>query len=150
MKDFFKYMFPPWYPSSLPSMFFYDDNCHLCRHLRVAHDTYLDKVGKPVDVFHFGRKKKEEDAFCATNCNPSAFPELMEGDAWVFNSSACEQANGWFGKYRALTREMGAIRYNFYLDDMIMLRNRFTAEGLCCTGRKPHIVPDMQLVASIA
>jgi hypothetical protein len=99
-------------------------------------------IGLPVDVFHANTKHKETDAFCQLNCNPAAFPELFDkDDKWVFNSSAAEQANVWFGKFQSLTRGMLDARYNFFLDEMISIRNRFLVSQLSEGEKLPHIVP---------
>jgi hypothetical protein len=60
------------------------------------------------------------DIFCQINCNPARFKELIGPDGkWVFNSSAAEQANVWFGKFQNVVQDMPVIRFvakiNFYL-----------------------------------
>ena len=101
-----------------------------------------------VDVFHFKCKHKTTDAFCQANCNPAFFPELLDGDKWVFNSSAAEQVNVWLGGYQAMTREMLAYRFEFFLDEMIRLHNKFTVEGLRDKGMAPHSVPELSLLCA--
>ncbi|KAF7370162.1 hypothetical protein MSAN_00646600 [Mycena sanguinolenta] len=111
VKDFLKATFPPEYPGSLPSYIFYDNNCQFLKHLRFMNDTYFDGVGLPVDVFHFKCKHTIRDVFCQVNCNPALFRELIGEDGkWVFNSSAAEQANVWFGKFQNMVQEMPVLR----------------------------------------
>ena len=52
--------------------------------------------------------------------------DLVHDDGqWVFNSSAAEQANVWFGGFQAIVRDMWVERFNFFLDEMIMCHNTF-------------------------
>ncbi|KAJ7510392.1 hypothetical protein B0H11DRAFT_1701987, partial [Mycena galericulata] len=140
VKDFLKTTFPSEYPGSLPSYIFYDNNCQFLKHLRSSGDTYFDNVGLPVDVFHFKCKHTIRDGFCQVNCNPARFLELIGEDGkWVFNSSAAEQANVWFGKFQSTVREMSALRFNFFLDEMIALHNLKTVEELRKQGHQPHL-----------
>lgn len=83
----------------------------LLKHLIATHDHYFDRVGLPVDVFHAKNKHHESDIFCQTHCNPAMFRELIGvNNDWVFNSSAAEQANVWFGAFQAIVREMPASK----------------------------------------
>ncbi|KAJ7169095.1 hypothetical protein C8R43DRAFT_876347, partial [Mycena crocata] len=109
---FLKATFPPQYPGAMPSYIFYDNNCLFKKHLLASGDHYFDNVGLPVDVWHFKCKHKEGDIFCQTHCNPARFCELIgENDTWVFNSSAAEQSNTWFGKFQNVVQEMPVLRY---------------------------------------
>jgi len=60
------------------------------------------------------------------------YPELLgeNGKAWYFNSSIAEQTNVWLGGFHAILREMLVDRYNFFLDQMILSRNRMTRERI--------------------
>ncbi|KAJ7510345.1 hypothetical protein B0H11DRAFT_1702034, partial [Mycena galericulata] len=140
VKDFLKATFPSEYPGSLPSYIFYDNNCQFLKHLGSSGDHYFDNVGLPVDVFHFKCKHTIRDGFCQVNCNPAQFLELIgENGKWVFNSSATEQANVWFGKFQNTVQEMPVLRFNFFLDEMIYLRNEKIIKDLREAGRKPHL-----------
>lgn len=68
-------------------------------------------MGIVVDAFHFsGHKTTHKD--CQDNCNPNQFPVLKDGEGkWLFNSSAAEQVNAWFGKFQSKVKEMNHIRY---------------------------------------
>ncbi|KAF8573676.1 hypothetical protein K439DRAFT_1624888 [Ramaria rubella] len=102
---------------------------------------HFDQMAVVVDVFHFQRKHKESDGFCQEHCNPALFPELYVNGRWVFNSSIAEQTNVWFGGFLAIVREMSAVRFNFFLDEMIKQCNRFTIAELACKGHHPWNVP---------
>ncbi|KZV82042.1 hypothetical protein EXIGLDRAFT_627600, partial [Exidia glandulosa HHB12029] len=147
--DFIMATFPENVPGSHPSALFYDDNCVLEKFIRNCGpqiQRYFARILRPVDVFHFARKHKLTDVFCQENCNPASFPELTTPDGkWVFNSSAAEQANVWFGKYATIVREMSHYRYNFFLDEMILLHNQLVEEDLHAKGKRPHIVPQADL-----
>ncbi|KAJ7612384.1 hypothetical protein DFH06DRAFT_1345128 [Mycena polygramma] len=140
VKDFLKATFPPCYPGSMPSYIFYDNNCSFLKHLRACGETYFQDVGLPVDVFHFKCKHSEGDIFCQTHCNPACFRELFNSEGkWIFNSSAAEQANVWFGKFQNIVQDMPILKYNFFLDEMISLHNERTAADLQAQGHAPHL-----------
>lgn len=68
------------------------------------------------------------DDYCGTHCNPYNFAELMYTDAsgddqWYFNTSVAEQTNAWFGQYHTICRKMGAIFYEFFLNQLILMHN---------------------------
>lgn len=149
LQNFIHITFPQHYPGSLPSFIFFDNNCLLLRHLCSSSDPLdarLRQIGLPVDVFHAHTKHKDGDTFCQMNCNPVGFPELLEdGCNWVFNSSAAEQANAWFGKYQPIVKEMAVPRYNFFLDEMIALLNQWLERRLHGQRQKPHFIPQNDL-----
>lgn len=37
---------------------------------------------------------------------------------------------------------MALSRYNFFLDEMIAIRNRFTSKTLASQGQRPYILPE--------
>lgn len=101
-------------------------------------DHFFDDVGLSVDVFHFHCKHSVTDTYCRDNCDPGSFGELRNEDgSWYFNSSAAEQVNSWIGKYQSMCREMVRERFEFFLDEMIMRRNRVTLEKLESDGCMP-------------
>ena len=97
----------------------------------------------PVDVFHANTKHKATDEFCQQHCNPALFPELRDetNTHWIFNSSAAEQTNVWFGKFLPIVREMSEVHFNFFLDEMIMVHNAFRDALLRKRGKYPRIIP---------
>lgn len=105
----------------------------------MKNDPDFKDVGLSVDVFHFNCKHSQKDVFCQMNCNPALFPELLseDGKGWYFNSSIAEQTNVWLGGFHAIVREMLVDRYNFFLDEMIILRNRMTHAKLTREGHCP-------------
>ncbi|KAJ3541794.1 hypothetical protein NMY22_g3754 [Coprinellus aureogranulatus] len=113
-----------------PRQLIYDNNCSLKRH--VAGDNWFDDILMPVDVFHFNCKHSLKDAFCQANCNPANFPDLLgeDGKKWYFNTSIAEQTNVWLGGFHSIVREMTADRFDFFLDEMIIMRNKQTMARL--------------------
>jgi hypothetical protein len=108
------------------------------RVLRSRPNDPLNQMRYPVDVFHFKCKHKETDTFCGNNCNPLLFRHLRTADnKWTFNSSAAEQANAWFGRFQPLVRELRVERYNFLLDEVIMMRNQHRLGELEHQGKMP-------------
>jgi hypothetical protein len=111
--------------------------------------NYFNGCAMPVDVFHFKSKHKESDILCGTFCNPYQWEELRTADGkWRFNSSAAEQANVWFGGYQAMVREMQAVRYEFFLDEMIKRRNQILVQELCEKSQVPYSIPRSVLLRS--
>lgn len=74
---------------------------------------------------------------------------MTEDGKWTFNSSAAEQGNVWFGGYATIIREMHQHRAQFFLDEMISLRNERTVERLERAGKMPHLVPDEDLLSPV-
>ena len=134
----------------LPTHIFYDNACHLLRHLQAQKDTFFTLVRLVVDVFH---ARGHNDHFCDTHTSPALFPELRSNGGWVFNSSVAEQTNVWFGAFQAITREMSeprsahihyyfgitylSPRYNFFLDEMISIHNEQLVAKLERKGKQP-------------
>lgn len=69
------------------------------------------------------------------------FKELLgeDGKGWFFNSSIAEQTNVWLGGFHAIVREMLVDRFNFFLDQIILLRNQMTLDKLQKAGHCPII-----------
>ncbi|KAI0689281.1 hypothetical protein C8T65DRAFT_588799, partial [Cerioporus squamosus] len=138
--------FPSHYPRARPSFCFFDNNCILLKHILASEETRLEGMGLPVDVFHAVTKHKDSDEFCKLNCNPATFPELYNAlHEWLFNSSAAEQANVWFGQFQAIVREMREENYNFFLDEMIAIHNEWQVGVLYRRGARPRLVPIEEL-----
>ena len=129
----------------MPDFIFYDNNCTLARH--VKEDPAFEGIGLPVDVFHFKCKHSQSDTFCQQNCNPALFPDLLREDdqGWYFNSSIAEQTNVWLGGYHAICREMLPEKFDFFLDEMILQRNKMTRSKLERDGYVPSYWPAAQL-----
>lgn len=66
-----------------------------------------------VDAFHFGGHKVSHEE-CQQYCSPYVYPVLKNTDgSWLFNSSAAEQVNSWFGKFQNKVKEMNVVRCEF-------------------------------------
>jgi hypothetical protein len=92
-----------------------------------------------VDVFHFLHKHDERHEFCQEHCNPVAYPELLAPDSkWFFNTSVAEQTSIWLGGYQSMCREMLPTKFNFFLNEMIRLRNQITVAKLAADGHNPR------------
>jgi hypothetical protein len=57
---------------------------------------------------------------------------------WFFNTSIAEQTNAWLGGYHSMCREMLPAKFNFFLDEMIQLRNIETIQRLYQEGQHPR------------
>ncbi|KAI0744593.1 hypothetical protein C8Q76DRAFT_605770, partial [Earliella scabrosa] len=147
--EFLLQTFPSSWPRAQPSFCFFDNNCSLLKHVMASEELRshaIANIGLPVDVFHAITKHKDSDAFCQMHCNPAGFPELYDkSDQWVFNSSAAEQTNVWFGQFLAVVREMGEVNYNFFLDEMIVIHNEWQEGVLAGRGAQPTLVPRDEL-----
>jgi hypothetical protein len=122
----------------MPNHIIFDNNCSVARH--VKDDPDFKNVGLAVDVFHFANKHAETDYFCQSKCNQALFPELLgeNGKGWLFNTSISEQTNVWLGGFHSICREMSADMYDFFLDEMIMMRNRATKARVASQNLNPQ------------
>lgn len=88
-------------------------------------------------MFHFKTKHKKSDLWRQLHCNPAQWDELLNGSngKWVFNSSVAEQTNTWIVGYHSMLCEIYRHNYEFFLDEMITLRN---ASVIVKLGAKNH------------
>lgn len=110
---------------------FYDTACSLVDFI-YNHPQFRDKFLKtafPVDPFHHKGHSKT-DTFCLQFTDPHLFPELQENGKWVFNASAAEMTNAWYGRFASIVRGMNVDRYNFFLEEMVRRRNIWTVKQL--------------------
>ncbi|KAI0309415.1 hypothetical protein OF83DRAFT_1072073 [Amylostereum chailletii] len=138
-REFLHGLFPT--KKSLPQIIFYDNACNLQKHIIAEGDLHFSDCALPVNVFHMKTKHKDSDEFCGRYCNPALFPDLIVNGRWRFNSSAAEMTNSWFVGYQAIVREMRANRFDFFLDEMIKLRNRMIVDDLRSAGAHPFHLP---------
>src|SRR5262245_50635748 len=126
-----------------PEHMIYDSNCDAKKQVLARNDTWFDDVGMCVDAWHFKCKHAKSDTFCQTHCNPANYPELMseDGKGWFFNTSIAEQTNVWLGGYLSICREMLKVKYNFFLDEMVRLRNTEVVRRLEGQGHFPRCSP---------
>lgn len=110
-KDFFDSVFPPGAAGIEPNIVFFDHACGLRAYiLNRDLDNILQRVAFVVDAWHFPTHSLN-DLHCQTFCNPHKFPVLKRVDgSWVFNSSAAEQINSWFGKFQPKVKEMNVTK----------------------------------------
>jgi hypothetical protein len=136
----------PW-RNSVPDILFYDNNCHLRRHVHATPNDPLQHMGQPVDIFHFKSKHKESNDYCGQHCNAMLFEDLYDAETktWHFNSSVAEQTNVWINGYHAIVHDMEATCYDFFLDEMIKERNCFWVDNLEQQGHNPHLLPEAWL-----
>ena len=122
-----------------PEHLIYDSNCDAKQQAMASKDLYFKKMGMCVDVWHFLNKHKVMHTFCQENCNLAMYLELQddEGKGWFFNTSVAEQTNAWLGGYHSICREMLPAKYNFFLDEMIRLRNCEVLKRLDAAGHNP-------------
>lgn len=82
------------------------------------------------------------DTFCCNRCDPKHFPALLNADgSWYFNTSIAEQTNVWLGGYHAIVREMLPVKYNLFLDEMILCRNRDLVATMIVANEAPKHAP---------
>ncbi|KAF8075908.1 hypothetical protein FPV67DRAFT_1649010 [Lyophyllum atratum] len=125
-----------------PEHLIYDTNCDAKQQVLKNNDLWFDGVGMCVDVWHFLNKHKATHEFCQEHCNPADYPELEgENGKWFFNTSIAEQVNVWLGGYHAICREMLPVKYNFFLNEMIRLRNEMVIAKLHADGHNPTHAP---------
>ena len=121
-----------------PEHIFYDTNCDARQ--QAEKDPWFKGVGMCVDAWHFRNKHAVTHQYCQLHCNPAQYPELMDGGKWFFNTSIAEQTNAWLGGYHSMCREMLPAKFDFFLDEMIRLRNIETIDRLERQGCHPRFL----------
>ena len=122
-----------------PQHMIYDSNCNALREVQSRGIEFFKGMGMCVDAFHHKTKHRASDTFCQENCNMKSYPELLDEEGgYYFNSSIAEQTNVWFGSFHNICREMLPVKYDFFLDEMILRRNRYTVTALHQRGKDPH------------
>lgn len=120
-----------------PEHIFYDTNCDARQ--QAEKDPWFSGIGMCVDAWHFRNKHAVTHTYCQLNCNPAKYPELMDDSGgWYFNTSVAEQTNAWMGGYHSICREMLPEKFNFFLDEMIRLRNIEVIRRLHQQGHNPR------------
>ncbi|KNE94329.1 hypothetical protein PSTG_12354 [Puccinia striiformis f. sp. tritici PST-78] len=110
------------FPTSMLQVILYDSACKLLAHIYKSTAEERDRFTESivaVDAFHF-KSHKEDDCFCRKWTDPNLYPQLKKDGSWIFNSSAAEIANIWYGGFASICRNMTAIQYNFFLDEMLL------------------------------
>jgi len=119
-----------------PEHIFYDTNCDARR--QAEKDPWFRDIGMCVDAWHFRNKHAITHQYCQLHCNPAKYPELMDAAAsWFFNTSIAEQTNAWLAGYHSMCREMLPAKFDFFLDEMIRLRNIEIIRRLEAKGHHP-------------
>ena len=120
-----------------PEHVFYDTNCDARQ--QAENDPWFKDIGMCVDVWHFLNKHKVTHEYCQKNCNPYMYKELRdENGQWTFNTSVAEQTNAWLQGYHSMCREMLPARFDFFLDEMIRLKNIEVISKLTKRGKNPR------------
>ncbi|KZO91311.1 hypothetical protein CALVIDRAFT_361496 [Calocera viscosa TUFC12733] len=145
-QDFIISVFPT--RASMPDVIFFDNNCNLRRHLeKRAEDVreHFEHTTLVVDAFHWaGKHQQGGDEYCSKFCNPASYPDLYDEtkpNKWLFNSSVCEQTNTWVRKFAAQTREMTAVQFEFFPDEVIKAHNEHIIVELHRGQHFPHQIP---------
>lgn len=119
------------FPRGMPEVVFYDNACRLTEHIYTAHSdpSRFEGTVIPVDPFHH-RSHAETDQFCKMFTDPKLFPDIQENGQWIFNASAAELTNIWYGGFASMCRNMSSLVYNFFLEEMVYLRNKWLTKKL--------------------
>lgn len=80
--------------------------------------------------------------------DPKQFPDLHEDGNWIFNSSATELNNIWYGGFASMCRNMQAIRYEFFLEEMVEWHNLWLSKKLACQKKVTYICVGKLLLPS--
>jgi hypothetical protein len=122
-----------------PHHLIYNSNCNALREVESRQLKFFEGMGMCVDAFHHKTKHKASDRFCQERCDMKTYPELLdEHGKYYFNSSIAEQTNVWFGGFHNMCREMTPVKYDFFLDEVILRRNRATVINLHRQDKQPH------------
>ncbi|KAH9815425.1 hypothetical protein DFH28DRAFT_892543, partial [Melampsora americana] len=109
------------FPKKMPQVIFYDNACGLYSHIQGnCNDAYhFRNTLLPVDAFHIC-SHKESHTTCRLNNYPHLFPYLKQS----------EMVNSWFGQFDPMCQNMSQIKYEFFLEGMILLHNSCLAKNL--------------------
>ena len=119
-----------------PEHIMYDTNCDARQ--QAEKDEWFRDIGMCVDAWHFRNKHAITHQYCQLHCNPAKYPELMDDtSSWFFNTSIAEQTNAWLAGYHSICREMLPAKFDFFLDEMIRLRNIEIIRRLETKGHHP-------------
>ncbi|KAG1786126.1 uncharacterized protein HD556DRAFT_1449981 [Suillus plorans] len=122
-----------------PQHLIYNSNCNALREVESRKMKFFEGIGMCVDAFHHTTKHKASDQFCQERCSMKAYPKLLNEDGkYYFNSSIAEQTNMWFGGFHNMCHEMTPVKYDFFLDEVILRHNRATVINLHRQGKQPH------------
>ncbi|KAH9808606.1 hypothetical protein DFH28DRAFT_1193006 [Melampsora americana] len=119
------------FPHGMPEVVFYDNACRLTEHIYTGDTDRTSFLGTviPVDPFHH-RSHAESDEFCKRFTDPKLFPDIQKDGKWIFNASAAELTNIWYGGFASICRNMHSLVYNFFLEEMVYLRNTWLTKKL--------------------
>ena len=121
-----------------PEHLIYDSTCDAKQQAMASGDPFFADIGMCIDVWHFLNKHKVTHKFCQQHCNPVMYPELMDNDGqWYFNTLVAEQINAWLAKYNSMCWEMLPVKFNFFLNEMIQLRDIKTLKRLDANRHHP-------------
>ena len=113
-----------------PQYMIYDSNCNALQEVYSCKIHFFNGMGMCVNAFHHRTKHKASDTFCWKNCSMKAYPKLLNDGGYYFNSSIAEQTNVWFGGFHNICREMTPVKYDFFLNEMILRCNCTTIATL--------------------
>ncbi|KAH9817679.1 hypothetical protein DFH28DRAFT_962667 [Melampsora americana] len=119
------------FPQGMPEVVFYNNACRLTEHIYTGNSdsSAFSRTVIPVDPFHHC-SHADTDQFCKMFTDPHLFPDIQEDGRWIFNASAAELTNIWYGGFASMCRNMGSLMYNFFLEEMVELRNAWLTKRL--------------------
>lgn len=128
------------FPNDMPEVIFYDNACKLLAHIFQSPEDRERFVGSivAVDAFHF-RSHASSDCFCREWTDPHIYPELKMNNKWVYNSSAAEITNIWYGGFASICRAMHSIQFQYFLNEMVRLRNIWLCKKLAKKDSIGHV-----------
>jgi hypothetical protein len=134
----------------MPKIAIYDLECKVYEHLKASENDLYKSVGFPVNVFYWTCKHKKTSDACTINCNPTNFKELLREDqkTWFFDSSIAEKTNVLLGGYHSILHEMAVGKYNFFLNEMILRKNRLIKIMLEQDGSCPDYISELIYTSS--
>ncbi|KAG1869640.1 hypothetical protein F4604DRAFT_1927056 [Suillus subluteus] len=95
----------------------YNSNCNALHEVESRKIAFFEGMGMCVDAFHHRTKHKASDVLCHEHCDMKAYPELLDDN------------------------EMMLVKYDFFLDEMILHRNLMTVATLQKQNKLPHHPP---------
>lgn len=115
----------------MPQVVFHHNPCELVSHIYQEDGDWSAWIKTIItgDPSHH-KSHKEPDEYCEEWTNPLRFPDLRKDGDWRFKFFAAELTKVWYGGFESICRNMDSTQYNFFLEDMVELRNVWVCDRL--------------------
>lgn len=117
------------FKEDLPTLMFYRNACQLYSHIRLhPQDAHRFRNMIMPDVAHQTgpHNGPQRPYYLDHHANHLLAGLKTPNGGWRFNSETTQSINAWVGTFAPMCRHMHSTKYNFFLEEMIRLRNELT------------------------